>query len=157
MSGHLRASIDWLGKRNPIIGGDLIYYLFFPSLARRYPNASVGKLCHSDFTFGLLLQARRPHSLRMVAHPFFSVYFSRCSAAILQASSYTETSTLTQAGSKSRPKLAGQRSLTVMSDVWPATSSYMLGLSHRKYDLSQLAKAVDTAAKAKDNSGDAYS
>lgn len=32
----------------------------------------------------------------------------------------------------------------------------MLELSHRKYDLSQLAKAVDTAAKAKDNPGDAY-
>lgn len=43
-----------------------------------------------------------------------------------------------------------------MSDVWPATSSYMLELDHRKYDLSQLAKAVDIAANDRDQSGDEY-
>lgn len=43
-----------------------------------------------------------------------------------------------------------------MSDVWPATSSYMLELNHRKYDLSQLAKTVDLAFKGKDKSGGGY-
>ncbi|OXB37227.1 E3 ubiquitin-protein ligase SHPRH [Cryptococcus neoformans] len=43
-----------------------------------------------------------------------------------------------------------------MSDVWPATSSYMLELNHRKYDLSQLAKTVDLAVKGKDKSGGGY-